>query len=257
MRAGELAQIAEHISGAERRAMAAERETMDRLVAAHIADRVGAIFAGRIAGVTRVGLFVKLNETGADGFIPAATLGDDYFRFEEASRALVGTRTGETFRLGDTVSVRLVEAAPFAGRVAFRDRARRVRGAACEGGAPRRARPLQGQTSMNDMSRIWRVPTPPPDRRSRSDDARLLGPLPACGRGRLFRSYLKVVERLQDCGEDLSAPRADDAPAYITMLVVGHVVGARRPAVGRDLAGVVDALGRGISGWRSPSSRAS
>jgi ribonuclease R len=119
MGAGELAQIAEHISGAERRAMAAERETVDRVVAAHLADRVGAIFPGRIAGVTRVGLFVKLSETGADGFVPAATLGADYFRFEEANRALVGTRTKETFRLGAAVNVRLVEAAPFAGALRF------------------------------------------------------------------------------------------------------------------------------------------
>jgi ribonuclease R len=119
MRAGELAEIAEHISAAERRAMAAERETVDRVVAAHLADRVGAVFAGRIAGVTRVGLFVKLAETGADGFIPAGTLGDEYFRFEEASRALVGTRSKETFRLGGSVNVRLVEAAPFAGALRF------------------------------------------------------------------------------------------------------------------------------------------
>jgi ribonuclease R len=119
MRTGELAQIAEHISAAERRAMAAERETVDRVIAAHLADRVGAVFAGRIAGVTRVGLFVKLNETGADGFIPAGTLGDEYFRFEEANRAMVGTRTKETFRLGDAIEVRLVEAAPFAGALRF------------------------------------------------------------------------------------------------------------------------------------------
>jgi len=119
MRAGEMAQIAEHISAAERRAMAAERETVDRVIAAHLADRVGAIFAGRIAGVTRAGLFVKLNETGADGFVPAATLGEDYFRFEEANRALIGTRTKETFKLGDAVNVRLVEAAPFAGALRF------------------------------------------------------------------------------------------------------------------------------------------
>jgi ribonuclease R len=119
MPGGELAQIAEHISCAERRAMAAERETVDRVVAAHLADRVGAIFTGRIAGVTRVGLFVKLSETGADGFVPAATLGDDYYRFEEANRALVGTRTKETFRLGASVNVRLVEAAPFAGALRF------------------------------------------------------------------------------------------------------------------------------------------
>ena len=62
---------------------------------------------------------MRLKDTGADGFIPAASLGADYFRFEEASRALVGTRTGETFRLGDAVEVRLVEAAPFAGALRF------------------------------------------------------------------------------------------------------------------------------------------
>jgi ribonuclease R len=115
----ELCDVAERISGAERRAMAAERETMDRLIAAHMSGRIGAQFKARIAGVTRVGLFVKLTDTGADGFIPAASLGSDYFRFEEASRALVGTRTGETFRLGDNVDVKLLEAAPFAGALRF------------------------------------------------------------------------------------------------------------------------------------------
>ncbi len=119
MRSGELAQIAEHISAAERRAMAAERETVDRLVAAHLADRVGSLFEARIAGVTRVGLFVKLSETGADGFVPAGTLGEDYFRYEEATRSLVGTRSRVTHRLGDAVQVRLVEAAPFAGALRF------------------------------------------------------------------------------------------------------------------------------------------
>jgi ribonuclease R len=137
MRAGELAQIAEHISAAERRAMAAERETVDRVIAAHLADRIGAVFAGRIAGVTRAGLFVKLNETGADGFVPAATLGDEYFRFEEANRAMVGTRTKETFRLGGTVQVRLVEAAPFAGALRFEI----VRGASEPRGARNRSGP--------------------------------------------------------------------------------------------------------------------
>jgi ribonuclease R len=99
--------------------MAAERETVDRLIAAHLADEVGAEFDGRIAGVTRVGLFVKLSETGADGFVPASTMGHDYYRFEEATRALVGTRTKEAFRLGGPVRVRLIEAAPFAGALRF------------------------------------------------------------------------------------------------------------------------------------------
>jgi ribonuclease R len=119
LEAGALADIAQRISGAERRAMAAERETADRLIATHLSDRIGASFEARISGVTRVGLFVKLTETGADGFIPAATLGADYYRFEESARALVGTRTGETFRLGDSVEVKLLEAAPFAGALRF------------------------------------------------------------------------------------------------------------------------------------------
>jgi ribonuclease R len=119
MPAKELGDIAQRISAAERRAMAAERETADRLIAAHMSEHVGASFEARIAGVTRVGLFVRLADTGADGFIPAATLGADYFRFDEASRALIGTRSGETFRLGDKVTVKLVEAAPFAGALRF------------------------------------------------------------------------------------------------------------------------------------------
>ena len=99
--------------------MAAERETVDRLIATHLAQHIGARFSARIAGVTKVGLFVKLSDTGADGFIPAGSLGADYFRYEETARALVGTRTGETFRLGDRVEVKLLEAAPFAGALRF------------------------------------------------------------------------------------------------------------------------------------------
>jgi ribonuclease R len=115
----ELAEVAAKISAAERRAMAAERETVERLIATHLAEKVGATFEGRISGVTRVGLFVKLHETGADGFIPAATLGADYFHYDESRRALIGGRTGETHRLGDEVTVKLVEAAPFAGALRF------------------------------------------------------------------------------------------------------------------------------------------
>jgi ribonuclease R len=99
--------------------MAAERETADRLIAHFLADRIGATFEGRISGATRAGLFVKLDETGADGFIPARTIGDDYFRYHEGRHALIGDRTGETYRLGDRVSVRLVEAAPVAGALRF------------------------------------------------------------------------------------------------------------------------------------------
>jgi ribonuclease R len=115
---GALAEIAASISAAERRAMKAERETADRLIALFLADRIGAIFDGHISGVTRAGLFVELDETGADGFVPARTIGDEYFRYNEASRAFVGTSA--THRLGDAVRVELVEAAPVAGALRFK-----------------------------------------------------------------------------------------------------------------------------------------
>jgi ribonuclease R len=114
-----LGEIAARISAAERRAMKAERETADRLIAHFLADRIGATFSGRISGVTRAGLFVKLDETGADGFIPARTIGADYYRYHEARHALIGDHTGESYRLGDSVSVKLVEAAPVAGALRF------------------------------------------------------------------------------------------------------------------------------------------
>jgi ribonuclease R len=116
---GRLREVARQISDAERRAMAAERETADRLIAAHLADRVGATFTGRIAGVTRSGLFVRLKDTGADGFVPVSSLSNDFYNHVEAQHALIGKRTGETFRLGDTVEVRLVEAIPSAGALRF------------------------------------------------------------------------------------------------------------------------------------------
>ena len=119
MTRNELMKIGETISLSERRAMAAERETVDRLVAHHLADQIGATFEGRVAGVTKSGLFVKLNDTGADGFVPAATIGADYYAYDEATHSLTGSRTGESFRLGDVVSVKLVEAAPVAGALRF------------------------------------------------------------------------------------------------------------------------------------------
>jgi ribonuclease R len=115
----ELEVIAAEISAAERRAMLAERETIDRLVAHWLADRIGARFTGRISGVTRAGIFVKLDETGADGFVPMSAIGADYFRFDEARHAVVGARTGEMHRLGDPVEVKLVEVAPVAGALRF------------------------------------------------------------------------------------------------------------------------------------------
>jgi len=141
---GMLDQIGEQISAAERRAMAAERETIDRLIAHHLADRVGANFTGQISGVTRSGLFIKLDETGADGFVPISTIGADFYRHDEARHALVGERSGEIHRLGDRVEVRLVEAAAVAGALRFEllseGQARPARsGAGGKTGSPRKA----------------------------------------------------------------------------------------------------------------------
>ncbi|WP_434614358.1 ribonuclease R [Azospirillum sp. B2RO_4] len=117
---GRLAEIGEHLSGTERRAAAAERDAVDRYTAAFLADRVGERFSGRISGVSRFGLFVRLDESGADGLIPASSLPDDRYDHDEAAHALVGQRTGRTYRLSSPVKVVLVEADPVGGSTLFR-----------------------------------------------------------------------------------------------------------------------------------------
>ncbi|MBP1850590.1 ribonuclease R [Rhizobium halophytocola] len=114
-----LDDIAAEISTFERRAMAAERDTVNRLIAHHLAGRIGEEFEGRIGGVTKSGLFVSLPQFGADGFIPISTLGRDYFIYDEAHQALSGEKTGLGYQLGDSVEVRLVEALPIAGALRF------------------------------------------------------------------------------------------------------------------------------------------
>lgn len=114
-----LPETADMISDAERRAMAAERETVDRLIAAHLSKQTGAVFRGRIGGVVSAGLFVKLDESGADGFVPVTTLGREYFVFDKARHALIGERTGDTYQLGDRLEVKLVEATPVSGGMRF------------------------------------------------------------------------------------------------------------------------------------------
>jgi len=114
-----LNETAEHITATERAAMAAERDATDRYVAAFLADRLGAEFAGRITGVTRFGLFVRLEETGADGLVPASTLGAEFFVHDDRLHALVGERSGVRWRLGRSVRVRLKEATPLTGGLLF------------------------------------------------------------------------------------------------------------------------------------------
>ncbi|WP_374382817.1 ribonuclease R [Dongia sp.] len=113
----EFAETAVHISGTERRAAAAERDAVDRYVAAFLADKVDAEFDGRISGVARFGLFINLRDTGADGIIPISTLPQDFYDHDEARHALVGRRSGRTYQLGQSVTVRLVAADPLTGGI--------------------------------------------------------------------------------------------------------------------------------------------
>ena len=110
-----LEETAKQISDAERRSMAAERDTTDRYLAAYLSDRVGAEFAGRISGVQRFGVFVKLDETGADGLIPIRDLGREFFHYDQDSQSLRGADTGMTIGIGQRVTVRLAEATPMTG----------------------------------------------------------------------------------------------------------------------------------------------
>ncbi len=114
-----LSDIASQISDLERRAMAAEREATDRYLAGYLANREGAAFSARIRGVTKFGLFVMLDETGADGFIPMRLIGQERFRFEEALHSIIGETTGGVYRLGQHVRVRLAEATPLTGGLRF------------------------------------------------------------------------------------------------------------------------------------------
>ncbi len=111
--------IAEQITATERAAMAAERDAMSRYVAAHLSEQVQASFTARISGVTRFGLFLTLDETGADGLVPVRSLGDEYFHHDEHAHALIGRDSGARFRLGMAVKVRLLEANPATGGLIF------------------------------------------------------------------------------------------------------------------------------------------
>ena len=112
-------EIGEHISMLERRAMQAERDTVDRYVAAFLADRVGQILNCRITGVQPFGFFATVEDLGGDGLVPAAILGNEYFRYDEKAQALVGEQSGETYRMGQKLELKLAEANPASGALRF------------------------------------------------------------------------------------------------------------------------------------------
>ena len=114
-----IEEIAQHISETERVSMTAERNAVDRFTSSYLSGHIGAEFHGRISGVTRFGLFVKLEESGADGLIPMKALGDDFYVHDEKAHALVGRKRGQVFRLGANLRVIIKEADPMTGSCVF------------------------------------------------------------------------------------------------------------------------------------------
>ena len=117
---GELEELGRRLSAAERRAMEAERDALQRFVTLYMQRHADARFSARVTGVQYFGLFVTLEESGADGLVPVSTLGDDIYIYDERHHALVGRDTGESFGLGDRVEVTLVEIDLARGMMQFR-----------------------------------------------------------------------------------------------------------------------------------------
>jgi ribonuclease R len=113
----ELDQIGAHISETERRSMVAERDTTDRYLAAYLSERVGAEFSGHVSGIARFGIFVKLDETGADGLVPMRAIGNEYFHFDRDTNTLMGADTGMIISIGQKVQVRLADASAVTGGI--------------------------------------------------------------------------------------------------------------------------------------------
>ena len=117
--AARLDVIGDSISKAERRAMEAERETIDRYVAGHLSTKVGEILETRITGVASFGFFATVDGIGGDGLVPISTLGNDYFRFDEATKSIEGDTTGTRYTIGQILPLRLAEANPISGGLRF------------------------------------------------------------------------------------------------------------------------------------------
>ena len=116
---GDLARVSEAISNAERRAMEAERDTIDRYVAAWLSGKVGEVFDTRITGVQKFGLFATIIGLGGDGLVPVSTLGAERFNYDEKAQRLIGELSGEEFAMGQILKLRLAEANPLTGALKF------------------------------------------------------------------------------------------------------------------------------------------
>lgn len=183
---GRFTEFGEHLSMRGRRAVAAERGAMDRYVAAFMAGHVGAVFPGRVNGVTRFGLFATLEGTGADGPGPHPLLGQEFFRHDEGRQVLIGERTGETFGLGDRLQIKLVEADTATGGLLFEivDADERVERQA----APRSFRSTYGKERSGPPRRPVAHRGPP-----RDSGSRRRGRSPSASYPSWMRSTLRLI----------------------------------------------------------------
>ncbi len=115
----DLSRVSDAISVAERRAMEAERETIDRYVAAWLSARVGEVFQTRITGVRKFGFFATIIGLGGDGLVPVSTLGRERFSYNERSQVLEGEESGDSYAIGQILPLRLAEANPLTGALKF------------------------------------------------------------------------------------------------------------------------------------------
>ena len=148
----DLGEIAEHISMTERRSAAAERETVDRFTAAYLEDRVGATFEAVVNGVSRFGLFVSVTDSGADGILPIKRLPNDYYDVFEETHTLAGRNSGQVFSVGDPITVRLTDADPTTGSLAF-DYITHTSLRPKPKGIPRQARKRGGETKARSAGK--------------------------------------------------------------------------------------------------------
>jgi ribonuclease R len=114
-----LEETAQHISNTERRSMVAERDTIDRYLAAYLSEKVGNEFEGKVSGVAKFGFFVRLNDSGAEGIVPIRTLGSDFYHYDLRTNTLRGSKSGLIISLGLKITVRLKDVDPIAGGIAF------------------------------------------------------------------------------------------------------------------------------------------
>lgn len=101
-----LSEIAKHTSEQERVAVDAERDTDELKKAEFMQDKIGEEFEGVISSVTGFGLFVELENT-VEGLVHVSDLTDDYYHYDETRYAMIGERTGNVFRIGDVIEVRV------------------------------------------------------------------------------------------------------------------------------------------------------